>query len=146
MRFFSVNKFVDELKTMFVGMSKIDMLLNLKLFTEDKFKNMVGPILLLKIHFQNGNDQKLTYTQITERFGEDVRIKMLFPSENKSQYLICSVDADETISSVGSFHKRLFSKVGYATQKHAQSLTQTYEKTKERIGEAMELFDGGEDL
>ena len=146
MMFFSINKLVEELKGIYAKLDKIDLLLNLKLFTEDKFKNMVGPILFMKIKYDDDKEEKLSYTQIVEKFGEDIRIKMNFPADNKCQYLVCSINADLTHSQFGPFHQRHYSKVGFMTQRYAQKLTQDFEKNKERIGDAVELVDGGEDL
>ena len=146
MRFFSINKLVEELKGVYTSLDKVELLLNLKLFSEDKFKNMVGPILFMKLSFGDKKEEKLTYTQIVSKFGEDVRIKMNFPAENKCQFLICSINAEDARSQFGTFHQRTFSKVGYATQRLAQKLTLEYEKNKERIGDAIELIEGGEDL
>ena len=146
MRFFSVNKLVDELKAVYVKLDKVELLLNIKLFNEDKFKNMVGPILLMSVYYDGDKVDKLSYTRIVEKFGEDIRIKMNFPQDNKCQYLICSVNGNETNSQFGPFHQRSYSKVGFITQRLAQKLTQDFEKNKERIGDAIEMVDNGEDL
>ena len=146
MRFFSINKLVDELKTIYAKLDKVELLLNLKLFNEDKFKNMVGPILLMKIKYDADKEEKLSYTQIVEKFGEDIRIKMNFPADNKCQYLICSINGEETHSQFGPFHQRLYSKVGFITQRLAQKLTQDFEKNKERIGDAVEMVENAEDF
>lgn len=146
MRFLSINKLVDEIKTFTNDVDVIELLLNTKLFKEDKYKNMTGPILMMRIKKTDGKVESIPYLQIMEKFGEDIRIKMNFPAENKCQFLICSINAEESHSQFGSFHTRTFSKVGYMTQKAAQKLTQDFEKNKERIGDAIEMVENGEDL
>ena len=144
MRFFSINQFVRELKEIYGDLEHLQLLLNVKTFKEDKFKNMVGPILMLKV-FHDKKEEKLTYVQLKEKFGEDVRIKLNFPPENKLNFLILDINGVEAHSSFGPYFSRSFSKVGYQTQKYAQKLTQEYETNAERIGDAIELVSG-EDL
>ena len=146
MRFLSINKLVDEIKAFVIDVDVIELLLNTKLFKEDKYRNMTGPILMMRIKKTDGKVESIPYLQIMEKFGEDIRIKMNFPAENKCQFLICSINAEESHSQFGSFHTRTFSKVGYMTQKAAQKLTQDFEKSKERIGDAIEMVENGEDL
>ncbi len=145
MKFFSINKLIEETKKLFPSMQKVDLLFNLKQFSEDKFKNMVGPILLMKITSSDGSSI-LEYPTQEAKFGEPIRIKMNFPQENKNQFLICTVDAEKSYSQLGSFYKRTFSKVGPKTQQEAQRLSDIYEAMRERIGDAMELTVGGEDM
>ena len=144
MRFFSINQFVKELKELYSDLDHVQILLNVKTFKEDKFKNMVGPILLMKI-FHGKEEEKLTYVQQKEKFGEDIRIKLNFPPENKVSFLICDINGVEAHSSFGPYFSRAYSKVGYQTQKYAQKLTQEFEANAERIGDAIELISG-EDL
>lgn len=145
MKFFSVNKLIEEIKKMFPSIQKIDLLFNLKQFSEDKFKNMVGPILSMKITSPDGNVM-ITYPEQEVKFGEPIRIKMNFPQENKNQFLICTIEAQKSYSQLGSFHKRTFSKVGPKTQQEAQRLSDIYEGMRERIGDAIELVVDGEDM
>ena len=141
MRFFSINQFVRELKEIYGNVEHMQLLLNVKTFKEDKYKNMVGPILMLKI-FHDKKEEKLTYIQLKEKFGEDVRIKLNFPPENKLFFLILDINGIEAHSSFGPYFARSFFKVGYQTQKYAQKLTQDYEANAERIGDAIELVSG----
>ena len=120
------------------------MLLNTKLFKEDKFGYTFGPILLLKVTSKSDGVKTLTYTEMKDKFEDNLVIKLRLPKDNKNQYLNCTVDADVSQSQFGDFHSRTFSKVGYNTQKKAQLLTKEYEKSKEQISEAVELIDGEE--
>ena len=144
MRFLSVNKLVESVKSTYDNVEKIDLLLNTKLFREDKFGYTFGPILLLKVTSKTGGTKSLTFSQIKETFEDNIALKVRFPKENKNQYLICTVDADVSHSEFGDFHPRLFSKVGYNTQKKAQQLTKEFEKSKEQINDAVELIEGEE--
>ena len=145
MRFLSVNKLIESVKATFDNVEKIDLLLNTKLFKEDKFGYTYGPILLLKVTSKADGNKSLTFSQIKETFEDNIALKIRFPKENKNQYLICTVDADASHGELGDFHPRVFSKVGYNTQKKAQQLTKEFEKSKEQINDAVELIDG-EDL
>ena len=144
MRFLSVNKLVESVNALYKNIDKIDMLLNTKLFKEDKFGYTFGPILLLKVTSKTDGVKTLTYDQMKDTFEDNIVIKLRLPKDNKNQYLICTVDADVSQSQFGDFHSRTFSKVGYNTQKKAQLLTKEYEKSKEQVSEAIELIDGEE--
>ena len=144
MRFLSVNKLVESVNALYKNIEKIDLLLNTKLFKEDKFGYTYGPILLLKVTSKFDGIKTLTYSEMKETFEDNIVIKLRLPKDNKNQYLICTIDGDVSQSQYGEFHSRIFSKVGYNTQKKAQLLTKEYEKSKEQVSEAMELIDGEE--
>lgn len=144
MRFLSVNKLVESVCSIYSNIDRIDMLLNTKLFKEDKFGYTFGPILLLKVTSKSDGVKTLTYTEMKDKFEDNLVIKLRLPKDNKNQYLICTVDADVSRSEFGDFHSRVFAKVGYNTQKKAQLLTKEYEKSKEQVSEAVELIDGEE--
>ena len=146
MRFFSVNKLVESIKATYDNVEMIDLLLNTKLFKEDKFGYMNGPILLLKVTTKTGGIKTLDFKQLNETLDDVIVFKIRFPKENNSQYLICTIDGDSSHSAFGEFHAKKFSKVGYNTQKKAQQLTKEYEDSKKQINDAVELFDGGEEL
>ena len=145
MRFLSVNKLVESVKAMYQNVSKIDLLLNTKLFKADKFGYTFGPILLIKMTCTDGV-KTLDYSQMKEKFEDNIVVKLRLPQENKNQFLICTIDSDVSQSQFGDFHERTYAKVGYNTQKKAQQLTKEYEKSKEMVSEAIELFDAGEEL
>ena len=146
MRFLSVNKLVESVKAIYENVDKIDLLLNTRLFKEDKFGYTFGPVLLIKVTSKTGGVKSLEYNQMKETFEDNIALKIRFPNENKNQFLICTIDADATHNSFGEFHSRSFYKVGYSTQKKAQQLTKDYEDSKKQINDAVELFEGGEDL
>ena len=146
MRFLSVNKLVESVKASFQNVDKIDLLLNTKLFKEDNFGYTFGPILLLKVTSTTDGVKTLDYSQLKDTFEDNIVVKLRIPQETKNQYLICTINGNVSQSQFGDFHSRTFSKVGYNTQKKAQQLSKDYEKSKEQITEAVELFDAGEDL
>ena len=73
MRFLSVNKLVESVKAMYQNVSKIDLLLNTKLFKADKFGYTFGPILLIKMTCTDGV-KTLDYSQMKEKFEEATRM------------------------------------------------------------------------
>lgn len=139
MRFVSINKLMNEIKTLFPTVQSIQLLLNVKQFHEDKFKNMQGPILLMKIIRKDTEPISLTFTQLIEKFGEELIVKLIFPQDNKENYLICTINAEQKTSQLGQYYERSYSKVGYQTMKKAQELKVEYEKTHEKIGDAIEM-------
>lgn len=139
MRFVSINKLMNEIKALFPTVQSIQMLLNVKQFHEDKFKNMQGPILLMKIIRKDTEPISLTFTQLIEKFGEELIVKQHFPQDNKANYLICTINAEQKTSQLGPYYERSYSKVGYQTTKKAQELTAEYEKSQAKIGDAIEM-------
>ena len=139
MRFVSINKLMNEIKTLFPTVQSIQLLLNVKQFHEDKFKNMQGQILLMKIIRKDTEPISLTFTQLIEKFGEELIVKLIFPQDNKENYLICTINAEQKTSQLGQYYERSYSKVGYQTMKKAQELKVEYEKTHEKIGDAIEM-------
>ena len=139
MRFVSINKLMNEIKTLFPTVQSIQMLLNVEQFHEDKFKNTQGPILLMKIIRKDSEPISLTFTQLIEKFGEELIVKLIFPQDNKENYLICTINAEQKTSQLGPYYERSYSKVGYKTTKKAQELTAEYEKTQVMIGDAIEM-------
>ena len=139
MRFVSINKLVNELKVLYPTAETLQLLVNVKLFHEDKYKNMQGPILLVKVNKKEDKPETLTFTDLIQKFGEEMIIKLNFPHDNKANYLICTINTEQKTSQLGPFYERSFSNVGYQTIKKAQELTAEYEKTQSKIGEAIEL-------
>ncbi len=139
MRFVSINKLVNELKVLFPTAETVQLLLNVKLFHEDKYKNMQGPILLMKVNKKSDKPETLTFTDLIQKFGEELIIKLNFPHENKANYLICTINTEQKTSQLGPYYERSYSNVGNQTIKKAQELTVEYEKIQTKIGEAIEL-------
>ena len=139
MRFVSINKLVNELKVLFPTAETVQLLLNVKLFHEDKYKNMQGPILLVKVNKKEDKPEMLTFTDLIQKLGEELFIKLNFPHENKATYLICTIKTEQKTSQLGPFYERSYSNVGIETMKKAQELTAEYEKIQTKIGEAIEL-------
>ena len=139
MRFVSINKLVNELKVLYPTAETLQLLVNVKLFHEDKYKNMQGPILLVKVNKKEDKPETLTFTDLIQKFGEEMIIKLNFPHDNKANYLICTINTEQKTSQLGPFYERSYSNVGDQTIKKAQELTAEYAKIQSKIGEAIEL-------
>ena len=139
MRFVSINKLVNELKVLYPTAETLQLLVNVKLFHEDKYKNMQGPILLVKVNKKEDKPETLTFTDLIQKFGEEIIIKLNFPHDNKANYLICTINTEQKTSQLGPFYERSYSNVGDQTIKKAQELTAEYAKIQSKIGEAIEL-------
>ena len=139
MAIFSVNKFMTELKEKFPQLKLCHLLLNKKLFYENKFKYTQGPILLAKLVMNDETTKDLTNKELDDLFGSSSLICIHFPNDYNGNYLICSIDANKKASTKGPYFERSFNKVGASTLSRGIELTTEYEHDHTSVGKELEL-------
>ena len=141
MKFFSVNKIVDELKLLLdIPFETIALIMNGEDMYNDNYNHSQGSPCLVKISSKKKGDKLYKYHELRDLFEDDFAISINLPRKFNKEYLACMIDITNPQTSdkfEGTYYARKFAKLSPQVLKMAQE-EQKY--INEQIGIVDELF------
>ena len=125
MKFYTINKFIEELELLLEG--KIDTLtvvMSGEDMDVDNFKNTQGTPCLIKVEGKDIDTKTYEYKEMRELLEDDYILTLNLPRKFNKEYLACVIDVKnpQNINKdnvEGVFYPRKFSRLGGKTRKQA---------------------------
>lgn len=142
MKFFSVNKIVDELKLLLdIPIESISFILSGEDMYNDNFNHSQGSPCLVKISSKKKGDKLYKYHELRDLFEDDFTISITLPRKFNKEYLACMIDTTKPQTSdrfEGTYYPRKFAKLSPSVLKMAQ---EEQKFINEQVGIVDELFE-----
>lgn len=142
MKFFTVNKIVEELKLLLdMPFEMVSFIMSGEDMYTDSFDHPQGSPCLVKISSKKKGNKLYKYRELRDLFEDDFAISITLPRKFNKEYLACMVDITNPQTSdkfEGTYYSRKFAKLTPAVLKIAKE-EQKY--INEQVGIVDELFD-----
>ena len=125
MKFFTVNKFIEELELLLEGkIEKLTVVMSGEDTDIDNFKNQQGTPCLIKVEGKDIDTKTYEYKEMRELLEDDYILTLNLPRKFNKEYLACVIDvmSPQTVNKEGIdsvFYPRKFSRLGGKTKKQA---------------------------
>ena len=125
MKFFTVNKFIEELELLLEGkLDKLTVVMSGEDMDADNFKNTQGTPCLVKVEGKDIDTKTYEYKEMKELLEDDYILTLNLPRRFNKEYLACVIDVNSptTLNKDGVdsiYYPRHFQRLAGKTRKQA---------------------------